>query len=45
MFRGELSDIYLKGRWDQDLLFLGLIIEDSPYDENHEGNKAKQSND
>ena len=26
MFRGELSVIYPKVRWDQDLLFLGLII-------------------
>ena len=25
-FGGKLSVIYLKGRWDQDLLFLGLII-------------------
>ena len=42
MFRGELAVIYPKGRWDQDLLFLGLVDVVS-YDEDHEGNESKQS--
>jgi hypothetical protein len=45
VFWGELAVIHLKSRWDQDLLFLGLVVKIMPYDEDHEGDESKQSDD